>query len=172
MKTIAKPLTGMYKPFSGAYISLVEDNIDVSALLTEWENMKVFLLSLPPEKWNYKYAEDKWTIKEMLIHMIDTERIFAYRALRMARNDTTPLPGFEQNDYVPYSGANHRSWENILNEFAAVRTVTYLLFANFDNTAWDRYTSVDAHPVSVRAQLYLIIGHARHHLKVIREKYL
>ena len=172
MKTIAKPLTGMYKPFSGAYISLVEDNIDVSALLTEWENMKVFLLSLPPEKWNYKYAEDKWTLKEMLVHMIDTERIFAYRALRIARNDTTPLPGFEQNDYVPYSNAGSRSVESILEEFESVRMSTYLLFASFSDEAWNKHTLVDHHPVSVRAELYLLIGHAWHHLKVIREKYL
>lgn len=172
MTIIAKPKTGMYKPFSGTYINLVEDNIEVSALQTEWEEMKVFFLSLPQEKWNYRYAKDKWTIREMLVHMTDTERIFSYRALRMSRNDSTPLPGFEQNDYVPYSNANNRSVDSILQEFETVRMSTYLLFTSFDEAAWDRQTLVDNHPVSVRAELYLVIGHARHHQKVIRERYL
>ena len=172
MTTIAKPQPGEYKPFSGAYIGLVADNIQLSLLQTEFENMKLFLLSIPEEKLLYRYAEGKWTIKEMLVHMIDTERIFSYRALRMARNDKTGLPGFEQNDYVPFSNANNRSREEIVNEFEAVRTGTYLLFQNFDDAAWDRSTLVDHHPVNVRAMLYLIIGHARHHLKIIKEKYL
>ncbi len=172
MQTILKPEPGQYKPFSGAYISLVDDNIEVAALQTEFEKMKLFLLSIPENKWEYRYAEDKWTLKEMLVHMIDTERIFSYRALRIARNDSTPLPGFEQNDYVPFSNANGRRVDDMLKEFEAVRSSTYLLFSGFDNTAWDRYTLVDNHPVSVRAILYLVIGHAKHHLKVIREKYL
>ena len=172
MKAIDKPQIGMYKPFSGAYINLVEDSIDVYTLQTEWKKMKAFLLSLPQEKWEYRYAEDKWTIKEMLVHMIDTERIFSYRALRMARADSTPLPGFEQNDYVPYSNANNKSVDDLLQEFEAVRMSTYLLFASFDDAAWDRHTLVDNHPVSVRAELYLVLGHPLHHLKVIREKYL
>lgn len=172
MTTIAKPQPGMFKPFSGAYISLVNDNIEISALQKEWKEMKEFLLSIPNEKWEYRYAEGKWTLKEMLVHMIDTERIFSYRALRMARADSTPLPGFEQNDYVPFSDANRRSLENILNEFEAVRTATFFLFSSIGDEAWDRHTLVDNHPVSVRAELYLVIGHARHHLKIIREKYL
>ncbi len=134
--------------------------------------MKTFLLSLPKEKWNYRYAEDKWTLKEMLVHMIDAERIFGYRALRIARNDATPLAGFEQNDYVPFSNAEGRNMEDILNEFEAVRMSSYFLFNSFGDAAWDRTTLVDNHPVSARAELFLIIGHARHHLKVIKEKYL
>ena len=172
MTVIAKPQLGMYKPFSGAYISLAEDNTQVSALETERANMNNFILSIPEQKLEYRYAEDKWTIKEMLVHLIDTERIFSYRALRMARNDSTPLLGFDQDIYVPYSYANSRSVTDILKEFDIVRMSTYILFAGLDNTAWDRYTLVDNHPVSVRAEFYLVIGHARHHLKVIKEKYL
>ena len=172
MMKIAKPQTGMFKPFSGAYISLVDDNISVEDLSTEFEKMKSFFMSIPERKWEYRYAEGKWTLKEMLVHMLDTERIFSYRALRISRNDSTPLPGFEQDDYVPFSNANSKSINNILKEFEAVRTSTYLLFAGFDDSAWDRYTLVDNHPVSLRALLYLVLGHARHHLKVIREKYL
>lgn len=172
MQTIAKPQPGMYKPFSGAYISLVDDNIEVSALQTEWDKMKSFLLSIPEEKRSYSYAEGKWTMKEMLVHMLDTERIFSYRALRVARNDSTPLPGFDQEIFVPYSHANERSLDSILKEFEVVRMGTYLLFAGFHNADWDRHTLVDNHPVSVRALLYLVIGHALHHLKIIRERYL
>ena len=172
MQTISKPPEGHYKPYSIAYISLVEDNISASTLQNEWNSTKNFFLSLPKEKWNYRYAEDKWTIKEMAVHMIDTERIFSYRALRIGRNDVTPLAGFEQNDYVPFSNAESRSIEDILNEFEVVRASSHLLFNSFDDVAWDRTTLVDNHPVSARAELFLIIGHARHHLQVIKEKYL
>lgn len=172
MTAISKPQPGMFKPFSAAYINLVDDNITVDALPAEFDDMKSFLLSIPEEKWNYRYAEGKWTLKEMLVHMIDTERIFSYRALRMARNDSTPLPGFEQDDYVPFSNANGRNYNELIEEFEAVRRSTYLLFRSFDNSVWDRYTAVDNHPVSVRTILYLVIGHAKHHLKIIREKYL
>ena len=172
MTAIAKPQPGMFKPFSAAYISLVDDHISVDALQTEFDDLKSFLLSIPEEKWNYRYAEGKWTLQEMLVHMTDTERIFSYRALRMARNDSTPLPGFEQDDYVPFSNATGRNYNELTEEFEAVRRSTYLLFCSFDDSVWDRYTLVDNHPVSVRAMLYLVIGHAKHHVKIIREKYL
>lgn len=172
MQSISKPQQGQYKPYFSTYINFVEDAISVEDLQTEFDNMKSFLSSLPKEKWNYRYAQDKWTIKEMVVHMIDTERIFAYRALRIARNDKTPLAGFEQNDYVPFSNAEGRSIEDILNEFEVVRKSSYFLFNSFDDTAWDRTTLVDNHPISAKAELFLIIGHARHHIKVIKEKYL
>lgn len=104
--------------------------------------------------------------------MTDTERIFSYRALRMARNDSTPLPGFEQDDYIPFTDVGTRSAGDMMEEFEAVRRSTYLLFRSFTGLAWDRYTLVDNHPVSVRTILYLVTGHAKHHMKVIREKYL
>ena len=172
MTTIAKPQPGMFRPFSGAYISLVNDDVTIDALQTEFESLTSFLLSVPKEKWNYRYAEGKWTLKEMLLHMIDAERIFSYRALRIARNDGTALPGFEQDDYVPFSEAGNRTSGDLIEEFTAVRRSTYLLFRSFDDSVWDRYTLVDNHPVSVRAILYIIIGHAKHHVKVMREKYL
>lgn len=172
MQTISKPQEGHYKPYSIAYISLVEDNAPVHLLQTDWNTTKAFFLSILKEKWDYRYAEGKWTIKEMVVHMIDTERIFAYRALRIARNDATPLAGFEQNDYVPFSNAESRNIEDMIAEFEAVRTSNYYLFKNVDNTAWNRTTLVDNHPVSVQALFYMIIGHARHHVKVIKEKYL
>ena len=172
MTAIAKPQPGMFKPFSAAYIGLVDDNISIDALPSEFDDMKSFLLSIPEEKWSYRYAEGKWTLKEMLAHMIDTERIFSYRALRMARNDSMPLPGFEQDDYVPFSNAESRSYQGLIEEFEAVRRSTYLLFRSFDDSVWDRYTLAGNHPVSVRTMLYLVIGHAKHHVKIIREKYL
>ena len=172
MLTIAKPQPGMYKPFSGTYISLVKDNVEVTALQAGFDTMRDFLLSIPKDKLEYRYAEGKWTIKEMLVHMIDTERIFSYRALRIARNDNTALPGFDQNIFVPYSYANERSLEDILEEFRVIRMSTYLLFAGLKSDAWDRYTLVDNHAVSVRAELYLVIGHALHHLGIIKERYL
>lgn len=172
MQQIAKPQPGMYRPYSGVYINLVEDNRDVTELQTGFDSMKDFLLSIPEEKLDYRYAEGKWTIKEMLVHMMDTERIFAYRALRIARNDDTPLAGFDQERLVPYSNANERSLEDILEEFTVVRMSTYLLFARLKDDAWDRHTLVDNQPVNARALFYMIIGHPLHHLQVIKNKYL
>ena len=170
--TIVKPQQGQFKPFSGAYISLVPDNIEVSALQSQLEEMKAFLSSIPAEKWNFRYAEGKWTLKEMLLHMIDTERIFSYRALRIGRNDTTPLPGFNQDVFVPASNANTYSVADLLSEWEAVRKSTYLLFSHFDKEAFSRTALVDNHPVSVSALLYLVMGHPEHHRNIIKERYL
>jgi hypothetical protein len=143
MIKIPKPKEGEYAPYTIMYISLLPD--DGSVLVHMKDNyrvMKNFILSLPKSKLTYRYAVGKWTIKETLVHITDTERIFAYRALRFARNDTTALPGYEQNDYVPYSRATER--KGIAN----------------------------GNPASVRALAYQIAGHEMHHMKIIKERYI
>jgi hypothetical protein len=133
--------------------------------------MRELVLSLPPDRLGTPCAEGEWTVKEILLHVIDTERVVAYRALRFARNDPSPQPGFDHNSYVPNSGANGRSIDNILEEYAAVRQATLSLFHNLEDEAWMRLGTASNNPLSVRAAAYFIAGHELHHLQSIRENY-
>ena len=173
MIKIPKPKEGEYAPYTIMYMSLLPD--DGSVLVHMKDNyriMKNFILSLPESKLMYRYAVGKWTIKETLVHITDTERIFAYRALRFARNDTTALPGYEQNDYVPYSRANERSLTDIFQEYGAVREATLSLFESFNEEDLLRKGIANGNPASVRGLAYQIAGHEMHHMKVIKERYI
>jgi uncharacterized damage-inducible protein DinB len=173
MKKIAKPKEGEFPPYAIMYITLLPDDGRVlEHLKDQFESTKVLVLSLPEEKLNYRYAEGKWTIKEILLHIIDTERIFAYRALRFARNDMTELPGYEQDDYTPYSGATGRDLTSIFEEYEAVRNATITLFNGFEEEAYTRLGVANKHTVSVRALAYQIAGHELHHINIIKERYL
>jgi uncharacterized damage-inducible protein DinB len=173
MKKIEKPKEGEYAPYTIMYIGLLPDDGLVLKCLED--NLKAttdFILSLPEEKLKYRYGAGKWTIKEILAHIIDDERIYAYRALRFARNDKTELPGFEQDDYVIHSGANERDIKDILIEFAKVRPATISLFEGVDREALLRVGVVDGKFMSVRAAAYHIAGHELHHINIIKERYL
>lgn len=173
MKRIEKPGEGEYAPYAIMYIGLLPG--DGLVLKHLRENLKVtteFILSLPEEKLTYRYAEGKWTIKEVLAHIVDDERIYAYRALRFARNDKTELPGFAQDTYALHSGANGRRAEDILKEFAAVRRATISLFDGFDSEALTRAGVADGKVMSVRAAAYHIAGHELRHMNIIKERYL
>ena len=135
------------------------------------EAIKVFN-DIPIEKHMYAYEEGKWTIKELLQHLIDTERIFAYRALRFARKDATQLPGFEENDYVSNCNANHRNFSELLVEFELVRKSTLVLFNSFTEQAMLQMGNASNTPISVRAIGYIISGHLFHHLNIMKERYL
>jgi uncharacterized damage-inducible protein DinB len=173
MKKIEKPEEGEYAPYTIMYIGLLPDDGLVLKYLEE--NLKAtkdFILSLPEEKLIYRYAEGKWTIKEILVHLIDDERIYAYRALRFARNDKTELPGFEQDDYAIHSGANEREIKDILKEFTTVRKATISLFEGLDGKALTRTGVASGNIMSVRAASYHIAGHEMRHLNIIKERYL
>jgi uncharacterized damage-inducible protein DinB len=173
MKKIEKPVEGEYAPYTIMYIGLLPD--DGLVLKHLEDNLKAttdFILSLPEEKLVYRYAVGKWTIKELLVHLIDDERIYAYRALRFARKDKTELPGFEQDDYARHSGANERDVKDILKEFSTVRHATISLFEGLDNEALLRTGLADGKVMSVRAAAYHIAGHEMHHINVIKERYL
>jgi hypothetical protein len=173
MQKIQKPAAGEYKDYSAAYISKVpDDGMVLQYLQTDFETIRTLVIDLPEEKLLSAYAPGKWTLKEILVHMMDTERIFAYRALRIARNDKTDLPGFEQDEYTPYLYANERSIANIMEEYGLQRKSTVALFSNFDESAFTRTGFANGAPLSVRAALYIIAGHELHHLQIIREKYL
>jgi len=155
------------------YIGLVpDDGLLLKHLQDNFIAIRELILSLPEEKLHYRYAKDKWTIKEILVHIIDDERIYAYRALRFARNDKTELPGFEQNDYALNSGANDRSVQNILEEYEAVRHATIALFNGLPEDSFLRMGTANKNKVTVRALAYHIAGHELHHINIIKKKYL
>ncbi len=178
-RKIARPLKNEYPAYSQHYFDLIKTDKDI---LQEMHNnffqLKELIYSIPEEKLFYRYAEGKWTIKEILVHNIDDERIFAYRALRYARNDNTPLHGFEENHYAKYSNANARSLDSIFEEYWSVRLSTLLLFQNLSEESFMRSgggidTDGEIKNVrTVRALAYHIAGHELQHIKVIKEKYL
>ncbi|WP_111682664.1 DinB family protein [Winogradskyella tangerina] len=161
-----------YHPYYKAYIDKATGTVIVEGLKSNLQTVSDFLSEIPKRKHNYAYAEGKWTIKEVLLHIIDTERIFAYRALRIARGDQTPLAGFEQNDYVIKSNASNRSFESLVQEYESVRKATISLFDSFDRTSQQRVGEASGAPISVRALGYIITGHENHHIEVIKTRYL
>ena len=172
MKMITKPEDGEYAPYTIMYIGLLpDDGLILKHLRDNLAATTDFIRALPEEKLSYRYAEGKWTIKEILAHIIDDERIYAYRALRFARNDQTELPGFEQDAYALESHANERTIEDLLEEFAAVRNSTIALFDSFDGQALPRSGVASGNVMSVRAAAYHIAGHELRHMNIIKERY-
>lgn len=173
MKRISKPEEGEYAPYAIMYIKLLpDDGLVLKHLADNLPHTLELVRSLPPNKLDVPCAEGEWTVKEILAHMIDVERIYSYRALRFARNDATALPGFEQDDYVLNSGANNRPINDLLDEFSAVRNATIPLFASLDESAFARAGVASGDLMSVRAAAYIIAGHELHHRNSIRENYL
>jgi len=161
-----------YNPYYQTYISALGD-VELSDIhQRQLQNFPEFLESIPDSKLHFAYEEGKWTIAEVLIHLIDTERVFQYRALRFARADETPVPGFEQDDYVPNSNAHRRSKESIIEEYKAVRRSTIALFSNFNRQTLQNKGVASNSEMSVAALGFIISGHQRHHRNIIRERYL
>ncbi|HNG94432.1 MAG TPA: DinB family protein [Acidobacteriota bacterium] len=173
MRRIDKPQEGEFAPYTIIYIGLLPDDGRILTHLRQnARRTREVLAHLPEETLLFRYAEGKWTIKEILAHIIDDERIYTYRALRFARNDKTELPGFEQDEYAAYSGANQRTIRDLLAEFAAVRASTIALFQSLDADALLRSGTANGNVMSVRAAAYHIAGHELRHLNIIRERYL
>lgn len=162
-----------FAPFYANYIAkaLLHNNI-VEGLKQQHIEVVSFFKSIPDNKQEFQYAEGKWTPKDVLLHLIDAERIFTYRALRISRNDQTPLHGFEENDYVPNACANARKMDSLVKEFETVRNATISLFSSFTEVQLMRLGIASGSTVSVRAIGSIILGHERHHIEVIKERYL
>ncbi|RSK50215.1 DinB family protein [Hymenobacter rigui] len=165
------PSSTEYAPYYHTYVKLIAED-PLEALRRQSRELRQLLAGLTEEQGAFRYAPGKWSIKENLVHMLDTERIFAYRVLRIGRGDTTPLPGFEQDDYVPVSGADARSFANILAEYDTVRAATLSLLESFTAEDVSRQGTASGQPVSVRALAYILPGHEAHHLNLLRERYL
>lgn len=171
MKTVSLN-TNEYVSYQKMYLDLVKEEKVITLLEDSLKEFVVLVDAISDEKLNYAYQEGKWTIKEVLLHMIDTERIFQYRALRFAREDKTILPGFSENDFVPYSNANSRSKQSLLAEFKAVRASTMSLYESFSADALLVIGNSSGGTMSVRGLGYLIVGHQTHHINIIKERYL
>lgn len=167
-----RPNQNDFAPYYGRYIAQVKEEDILDAFANQNNIIKSFLQSIPAAKWDYAYAEGKWTVKELVQHIIDAERIFAYRALRLARKDETPLPGFDENTYAPASEAGRRTAEALTEEFLAVRKTTELLFKSFTDEMLQFKGVASNQPVSVNALGFITAGHFYHHKNILEERYL
>lgn len=171
MDPFHRPPPGDYPPFYGRYIEGAAATTLAEALQEAGDAMHAAITDLSA-RGDHRYAPGKWSVKEVLQHVVDTERIFAYRALCFARNDATPLPGFDENEYAPASQADRRTLPAILQEHDAVRAATVALFEGFDATMAARSGTANGDRISVAALGWTIAGHALHHARILRERYL
>jgi uncharacterized damage-inducible protein DinB len=171
MNAHTRPASTEYaQPYAG-YVALVPED-DVLAAIEEQSSVTQKLLaSLDESKAAFRYAESKWSVKEVLGHVIDAERIFMYRGLAIARGETQPLPGWEENDYV--RNADFDAWKlgDLSEHYALVRRSTIVLLRNLPEEAWGRRGTASGYPITVRAIAWIIVGHERHHVQVLRERY-
>jgi DinB superfamily len=172
MITTTRPEAGEYAPSFAAYIDRIADDEDiVPVLVTQLDQTLPRLARIPEARGDYRYAPGKWSIKEIVGHLCDTERVFAYRALRVGRGDTTPLPSFDDQAYVAEVRAGDRTLADLAAEWGDVRRATIALFRNLPAEAWQRRGTASDQPISVRALAYIIAGHVRHHLQTLEERY-
>jgi len=169
--TIAPPDPAEFAPYFGRYISLVPGADILKTLDSQRRQMLMLLSGRDEADGDFRYAPDKWSAKEVLGHVCDTERIFAYRALRIARGDQTPMEGFEQDDYIRNGPFASLPLPEIIDDYITVRRATLTLLRNLDEPAWNRRGIANKNEVSVRALAYLIAGHELHHRKILEEKY-
>jgi uncharacterized damage-inducible protein DinB len=170
--SIARPESTEYAPYYERYISRVPDGDLVDGLRTQLGETLSLLRAISDDRASHRYAPGKWSIKEVVGHMSDVERIMAYRALRIARGDTTPLSGFDENAYVPAANFESRSLASLAHEFDQVRRATIAFLETLDPDAAARRGSANNLEVSARALAYIIAGHERHHVQILRERYL
>ena len=166
-----RPQSSEYAPFYHGYVASVPEGDVVALLRQSGRELLDTIASIHEDRGGFRYGEGKWSIREVLGHIIDAERIFTYRALRMARGDTTPLASFDENAYVKTAGSDARTLANLAREFGALRESTVQLCESFPDDAWGRSGVASGKSISVRALVYITTGHAMHHLKVLRERY-
>jgi hypothetical protein len=168
---LMRPEPGEYAPFYETYVSLVPGG-DVIAQLESQRLQTAQLFAASTERdGNFRYAPGKWTIKEVVGHLSDSERVFSYRAMRIARGDQTPLPGFEQDDYVKNGNFGEQSLADLVAEYGAVRAATLALLRSFNAEAGARRGTASDKPVTVRALAFIIAGHELHHREILKERY-
>ena len=166
-----RPEKNEYAEFYAGYVSLVQETDVISALQNQPDDLRELLARVSPEKEDFRYANGKWSIKELLGHIIDGERVFSYRALRISRGDKTPLSTFEENSYVAKSNFGNSALVDLLEEFSLLRAANVLMFKNLTDEMWLRTGTASDAEVSVRAWAYIMVGHIRHHSNILRERY-
>ena len=170
--TPARPEKSEYPPYCETYVSRVPDGDIVATLGKQLDQTLALIHSIPEARGDFRYDEGKWSIKELIGHVIDSERVFAYRALRFGRGDTTPLAGFEQDDYVRGAHFNKRTLQNLADEYEQVRRASISLFANLDHNSWASRGSANNNEVSVLGLAFIVAGHERHHVEILKTRYL
>ena len=169
--TMGQPVETEYAPYYRGYVGHVTEEEILPVLRSQLDALDVLLGRVTPERETYRYAEGKWSIREIVGHLIDAERVFGYRAFCIARGETQNLPGFDQNDYMLSAPYDRIDLEDLLAELRLVRLSNIAMLRNLDNESWMRIGTANDNQVSVRALAFIIAGHARHHMSVLRERY-
>ena len=170
---MARPVSGTFHPiYQQRYIDAAIGESPIEVIDNHSTAFIIFVNSIPEEKGDYSYAEGKWTVKQLLQHIIDTERIFTYRALCISRGEPLPLPGFDENSYALNAPASHRTLASLKEEFAFVRQATDILIKSFTNEQLNRKGVASNYVISVNALCFIIFGHIVHHQKILQERYL
>lgn len=169
--TVLRPIKSEYDPYYERYIKLVPEEDILITLDQQLSETQILLRSISEQHGSFRYEPGKWSVKEVLGHLIDSERIMSYRALRIARGDRTPIPGFEQDDYVKNGAFDERSVPSLGREFEQVRRSTISLFRNLEPEAWERRGTANNVEVSVRALAYIVAGHELHHKALLKDRY-
>jgi hypothetical protein len=168
----AKPQTNEYAPYYEKYVSLVPEGDVAETLSRQGEETLALLQGIGEDRAGHRYEPGKWSIKQVVGHIVDTERIFSYRALAIARGERQPLPGMEQDEYMAGADFDSRTLADLAEEFSHVRRANVLMFRNLDAAAWTRRGTASDNEVTVRALAYIIAGHEAHHVRILRERYL
>jgi len=167
-----RPAAKEFAAYYSTYVDLITSDDILGTLQAQLDMTLSALTGISEEKSLHRYSADKWSIRQLLNHVADTERVFAYRALWFARGFDTALPGFDQNVAVPAAAAEQFSWASHVEDFRAVRAATLTFFRNLPEEAWDRSGVASGNPVTVRALAYIIAGHVAHHIAILQERYL
>ena len=168
----ARPLPTEHAPYYAKYIEKVEGDDPIAALESEIAATRALFARVDEEKSRFRYAPDKWSVREVVGHLIDAERVFGYRALRIARGDATPLSGFDENAYARVAGHDATPLANLVREFDALRRSHLLFFEHLAPEAWTRLGSANGDAVSVRALAFILAGHEKHHRTIVETRYL
>jgi hypothetical protein len=169
---MTRPLETEYAPYFQGYVNQVNEAEILPVLRSQLDDLDALLDRVAEEKETFAYAEGKWTIRQIVGHLIDGERVFGYRAFSIARGEKQDLPGFEQDDYIVTAPYNHISLEDLLSEFRLVRQANLAMFRTLDSESWNRSGVANGNSVSVRAIAFIMAGHVRHHMSVLRDRYL
>ena len=167
-----RPLDSEYAPYYQGYIDQVSENEILTVLRSQMDELDVLLGRVEPGRETFRYAEGKWSIRELLGHLIDGERVFGYRAFCIARGEQQNLPGFDQDDYMLTAPYDRIDLEDLLSELRLIRLGNIAMLRTLDEQSWSRRGTANDNQVTVRALAFIMAGHVRHHMKVLREKYL
>jgi uncharacterized damage-inducible protein DinB len=167
-----RPDSNEYNPYYAGYVSLVTEDDVLVAMEEQIKEIERLVTSIPEEKGTHAYEPGKWTVKEVLGHLVDTERVFAYRALRISKGDTTELPGYDQDLFVERGGFNEAPIKSLLAELLHMRRANIIFFSGLSEERSALAGSANGNPVTVRALAYMMVGHVRHHLNILSERYL